>query len=245
MKKSENKQDEQQMGIAPIEQADVPITQDVSKIHLEGYLMTLKALQEEPKEILTNELANNSKYVPIGSVENKLDLIYSGLWMTENFNYKVVANEIIADLTLKVFIPGAGWISRIGCAAVIIQQKKGSELGDINAKIRNTLVKDFPHLKSECIKNAAKSLGNTFGRNLNRDSSGDYRVYISDSELLTAAKTEVSEQMNKKNVNIIGVEIFRKYEKDMNGIEKKKLQDFIRDTKIKIKEESNQKGATK
>lgn len=239
MKKSENKQDEQQMGIAPIEQADVPITQDVSKIHLEGYLMTLKALQEEPKEILTNELANNSKYVPIGSVENKLDLIYSGLWTTENFNYKVVANEIIADLTLKVFIPGAGWISRIGCAAVIIQQKKGSELGDINAKIRNTLVKDFPHLKSECIKNAAKSLGKTFGRDLNRDVAGDYKVYISDSEIFETAKAEVTAQMNTQNVNEIGLEIFKKYEKEMNGIEKKKLQDFIRDSKVKIKEGKN------
>jgi hypothetical protein len=43
---------------------------------------------------------------------------------------------------------------------------------DVDAKIKNTLVKDFPHLKAECIKNAAKSLGKYFGRDLNRGDMG-------------------------------------------------------------------------
>jgi hypothetical protein len=63
------------------------------------------------------------------------------------------------------------------------------------------LVKDFPHLKAECLKNAAKSLGPLFGRNLNRNQE-DEVVYLTDivreypelyqqaTELLSTAKID-------------------------------------------------------
>lgn len=132
-----------------------------------------------PKNIKVNKFANNSKYLPIGYIERTLDNVYAGLWTTENFQYKVVLNEIVGTIDLKVFHPVTGtWITRTGAAAVQIQLK--SEKGvpnlptDIDKKILNTLTKDFPHLKSECIKNAAKSLGPIFGRDLNRDSEDSY-----------------------------------------------------------------------
>ena len=50
----------------------------------------------------------------------------------------------------------------------------------VENKIKNTLVKDFPHLKAECLKNAAKSLGVAFGRNLNRGEEDEYQ-YLSES----------------------------------------------------------------
>ena len=133
-------------------------------------------LNREPKAdtVKINSMANNSKYLPIAEVERTLDEVYSGLWSTVNFRWEVVANEIVGSIDLKVINPANGFeLVRTGCASVMIQIERGKEVNVIN-KIKNTLVKDFPHLKAECIKNAAKSLGVAFGRNLNRDSS-DYQ----------------------------------------------------------------------
>ena len=133
-------------------------------------------LNREPKAdtVKINSMANNSKYLPIAEVERTLDEVYSGLWSTVNFRWEVVANEIVGSIDLKVINPANGFeLVRTGVASVMIQIERGKEVNVIN-KIKNTLVKDFPHLKAECIKNAAKSLGVAFGRNLNRDSS-DYQ----------------------------------------------------------------------
>ncbi len=123
------------------------------------------------------------QYLPIEMVEAKLNHYFHGLWQTINFNYTVVVNEIIGDLELCVYHPQAGiWLRRAGTGAVVIQQrakyeddgmggrkKAEQDLLDINRKIANTLVKDMGHLKSECIKNAAKSFGRIFGSDLGRD----------------------------------------------------------------------------
>lgn len=120
-------------------------------------------------EIKTNPQANNSEYIPIGIIETKLDNIFAGLWQTKNFRWQVVANEVVGSIELHVFHPVIKeWITREGSGSVMIQMVKGSSVNDVSSKIKNTLVKDFPHLKSECIKNAAKSLGPAFGRALNR-----------------------------------------------------------------------------
>jgi len=128
-------------------------------------------MNKEPhkSEVKINSLANNSQYIPIGSVEKTLDEVYSGLWSTKNFRTTVIANEIVGDIDLEVFHPVAkAWIKRTGSGSTMIQTSKGKP-ATIDNKIKNTLVKDYPHLKSECIKNAAKSLGVRFGRDLNRD----------------------------------------------------------------------------
>jgi hypothetical protein len=124
-------------------------------------------------EYSVNPMANNSKYMPIGIVEKKLDEFFSRLWSTENFRWQVVANEIVGSIDLKVYMYGT-WITRTGCGSAMIQTTKGTA-ADVSNKIKNTLVKDFPHLKAECIKNAAKSLGVNFGRNLNRSDVGEYQ----------------------------------------------------------------------
>lgn len=121
-------------------------------------------------EIKVNKFANNSKFLPIQKVEEKLNYYFNGLWETVNFKYQVIVNELVGDLELRVFHPEARvWLTRSGCGAVMIQQKQDSDITDISAKIKNTLVKDIGHLKAECVKNAAKSLGVSFGSNLNRD----------------------------------------------------------------------------
>jgi hypothetical protein len=139
-------------------------------------------LNKEPdkSEIDTNTRANNSKFIGIGVIERKLDEIFSGLWTCENFHWQVIANEVVGSIDLKYYHPTAKqWIIRTGAAAVQIQLKSkerggSGDITEIKDKIVNTLQKDFPHLKAECLKNAAKGIGNYFGRNLNRDEMPDY-----------------------------------------------------------------------
>jgi len=139
----------------------------------------LYTLQEEPKpeEIKAQE---GRLYVPIGFIEAKLDRIFHGLWKTENVQTTVIGNEVCMTLELHVFFyPINQWVVRTGAGAAMIQQrgdwdavnkkKVPARPSDVDAKISNTLAKDYPHAKAEALKNAARSLGRTFGRDLNRD----------------------------------------------------------------------------
>lgn len=163
---------------------------------LEQFTQRLNIHPEE-NEIQINKLANNSRYLPISFTETKLDEIFAGLWNFELKSYQVVANEIIATGVLSVFHPVAKmWISRSGAAAVMIQQvsqKNGGtgRISNIDDKIKNTLVKDFPHLESEVLKSAAKKFGKIFGRDLNRQFEDSYSpIYteeVNNTEGLTQA----------------------------------------------------------
>ena len=139
----------------------------------------LYTLQEEPKpeEVKAQD---GRLYVPIGFIEAKLDRIFHGLWKTENVQTTVIGNEVCMTLELHVyFYPMNQWVVRTGAGAAMIQQrgdydpvskkKVPARPSDVDAKISNTLAKDYPHAKAEATKNAARSLGRTFGRDLNRD----------------------------------------------------------------------------
>lgn len=140
-------------------------------------------LKSDQKDEEGNELP--VKYVPIEIVEEKLNYFFNGLWSTTKFKYSVIVNELVGDLELSIYHPEAGiWLTRAGAGGVIIQQRvewetyqdgsvtkkrrKEHDFLDINRKVANTLTKDMGHLKTECIKNAAKSFGKSFGSGLNR-----------------------------------------------------------------------------
>jgi hypothetical protein len=179
---------------------------------IEKYMMFLN---DAPKKFEVNKLARGAKYVPIGEVEKTLDELYLGLWSTENFNYQVVANEIVGSIDLKVFHPiTQTWITRIGAAAVQIMVQK-DQPAEMQYKIKNALETGFPKLKAECVKNAARSLGVIFGRNLNRKATSNGETLtqklIKQGKLLTAEsptflaaqkalieKTVTIEQIEKK-----------------------------------------------
>lgn len=136
-----------------------------------------KKLHEAPPkaEIQVNQHANNSRYIPISFLEMKLDEMFYGLWQTKNFRTQTVANEITGIIELEYFHPIAKhWITRTGAGAVMIQFKKDSDITDIGNKIKNTLAKDFPHLKAEAFRNACLSIGKSFGRDLNREYTDTY-----------------------------------------------------------------------
>jgi len=159
--------------------SELPAIQMAPIESLEQFTKRLNA-QPDENEIQVNKLANNSRYLPISFVRMKLDEMFAGLWNFELTTYQVIANEIVGTGILEVFHPVARmWIKRSGAASVMIQQlsqKNGGtgKISNIDDKIKNTLVKDFPHLESEVLKSAAKKLGKMFGGDLNRAFEDSY-----------------------------------------------------------------------
>ena len=136
-------------------------------------------IDPKDKEIKTNKFAGNSKYLPISFIEMTLDEMFFGQWSTENFTYQVISNELVGSIDLVFIHPVTGFIiRRTGAAGVPIQMKSGSGVLDVQNKIPNTLVKDFPHLKSSCLANAARSIGKMFGRDLNRKERDNYNPLV-------------------------------------------------------------------
>jgi hypothetical protein len=179
---------------------------------VEQFTAAILGIDPDKDEVKINKLANNSSYLPISFVENKLDEIFFGAWQLKEFRYQVVANEVIGSLQLCIFHPILQiWIERTGCAAVMIQQvskdKGGSgDITDIRDKIKNTLEKDFPHLKAECLKNAARSLGKIFGRDLNRKEIDSYNPITTDFTAFASLEDGLKHKLsNCKNNDELGM----------------------------------------
>ena len=122
-----------------------------------------------------NQFANNSNYLEIGFLEMMLDRKYFGLWSLKVDEVAPLVNAVRVTVTLSVFHPVAKcWIHRSGIAAKEFQLKAGARdplPENLSAK---ALERDVPIAKAEAFKNAVKSLGNTFGRSLNRKFNADF-----------------------------------------------------------------------
>lgn len=191
-----------------VKKEDAPIT--LKKVENFQKLLMRKP---KPSDIKINKLAKNSKFIPIGIVEKTLDEIFSGLWRTKNFKYTIVVNELVGDLELEIFHPVIQeWIIRSGSAAVPIMVKANTDFTNVKNKYINACVTVAPHLKAECIKNAAKSFGEVFGRNLNRKDD-DYASYTPLSERIIPEKEllDIAEKLADCSTKEETHELFKTY----------------------------------
>lgn len=149
----------------------------LKKIELEEFLKKLN--QDPPREHIFKTPDGQAEDLPISYVENKLDELYFGLWGGEDFKTERIENEIVGSIKLLVFHPVMEfWQPRPGGASIQItvdaapKDAKGKAKNvwaqDMQNKKPNALDMAYGKLKAECIKNAAKSLGKCFGRDLNR-----------------------------------------------------------------------------
>lgn len=154
------------------------------RLKLQNFCKMLAKLPEPTEFQKTPD--GKAHYLPIDFIETSLDELFYGLWQTKGFEWKPIANEITASITLMVFHPTAHiWIERIGTASYPIMVDKAPEgltgqdknrwALDVNNKKPNALDMGLPKLKTDCIKNAALSLGNLFGRNINRKHVDTYK----------------------------------------------------------------------
>jgi hypothetical protein len=132
-------------------------------------------LEKKPDKITREKIGSQSfEIIPIGTIQNQLDKVFPK-WEEVSFSFQVIVNELVGVLHLRVWHaaykhePGQimGYRDVIGCAAKQIKIVSGKPKTPEN-KITNALETDFPALKAECLKNAAKDLGPYFGRDLNR-----------------------------------------------------------------------------
>lgn len=158
----------------------IPINQMPDlKNRLEEYISNLNQKPTGTKQ--RTDIGNKPiTYLPIGEIEDLLDYYYNGLWKTTNEQTRIVANEILVSIELHVLHPEAGiWLTRIGSAGRQIRfknpgkdeqgNKKAQDITNINNKLQNACMADYPSAKAAAISNAAASLGKVFGRSLNRE----------------------------------------------------------------------------
>lgn len=162
-------------------------------------LFQKKLNTDPPKSAIEKDKRQGFSYLPISYYEIMLDDIYFGQWTTTDIQTKIVANEIIVSLQLNVLHPISGvWLSRSGCGSSTIMQNSGASVTDISQKKKNALQKDYPKAKSEALKNAAKSLGKIFGRDIGRNADTVHQ----DKGFVDGAKLQLIAQQNKTlNIN--------------------------------------------
>lgn len=121
-------------------------------------------------------------YLPVGKIEMLLDQIF-GIWDFTVVDYKLIGNAVTVHIKLKVKNPKTGdWIERDGLGAVPLEleateydkagnvTKQGAKHAcDFEKLNRMAIMKNLPAAKSFALKDAADTLGNLFGRSLNRD----------------------------------------------------------------------------
>jgi hypothetical protein len=142
---------------------------DAAKPPLDNFL---KETSKKPRAdlIKKNKFAGNSNYLEIGYLEAKLDQVYHGLWNFDIKDVQQMINGVCVYGTLEVFHPVAStWIRRSGIGFKEFQLSKGMTDPSPANLSSKALERDVPIASAEAFKNAAKKLGNAFGRHLNRE----------------------------------------------------------------------------
>lgn len=143
-----------------------------------------------------------AKYLPISFMEMTLDEIFFGQWDTKNFKWERVFNEMIGSIELEVINPITGkTITRVGAGSIQIMQDAGKAISEFNdTKKKNALQMGFPKLKAECFKNACLSLGQYFGRDVNRKFFDSYDALIKDIEKINVEDLQFLYDMKKTSL---------------------------------------------
>jgi hypothetical protein len=115
-------------------------------------------LQEHPKPEEVKENEDGSQYIPIGIVEQLLDRMTDNNWETKKFKIHFNPEYDLISASLELWVPAYGTIDHYRALTGAITFKAADYAPN----------EDFAAIAvSECIKNAAKKLGNRFGRSLN------------------------------------------------------------------------------
>lgn len=122
-------------------------------------------LKEQPPETELKKTDEGYDYIPIGVIENLLD--YFDWWNNTDFKYQI--NKID-----RAFVADASILLSVGYM-VNNKERILRRNGSVSFVVRGDDTKDFSSIAlSLCIANAAKKLGNRFGRSLNgRSELGD------------------------------------------------------------------------
>jgi hypothetical protein len=164
--------------------------------------------QPKPEWVKVNPFANNSKYIPIGTVEYLLTSIYLK-WRLEVKEVMVIANSVVVSVKLHVLDPLTNeWDWQDGIGAAPIQTAKGAAATDFTQVNTAAVQMAAPAAESYAFKDAAEKFGKIFGKDLNRKDEMNYEVMADNKfkteivkipdELITVIK-----ESDKDNLTVI------------------------------------------
>ena len=114
-------------------------------------------------------------------------------WQVVDEKYMNVLNEIVCTVKIQALpdYPGSDYISFSGSASSAIQTDKGSKAEEFpKGKKLNALEYCLPKARSGAIGCALETLGNIFGRNMNRKVSNDFSFGVAYKEEKEAEEKE-------------------------------------------------------
>jgi hypothetical protein len=151
--------------------------------------------QPKPEWVKVNPFANNSKYIPIGTVEYLLTSIYLR-WRLEVKEVMVIANSVVVSVKLHVLDPLTNeWDWQDGIGAAPIQTAKGASATDFTQVNTAAVQMAAPAAESYAFKDAAEKFGKIFGKDLNRKDEMNYEVMTDNkfkNEILPIPETLIS-----------------------------------------------------
>lgn len=121
-----------------------------------------------PKSIVRHHDFGKFDYLPVTAVERMLDGLFEW-WAVDIQREGIAVNGFYVVVRLKAKIPNSDRILESdGIGFAEFQTQKGAAPTDFTKLMQSAGVLAVPRAKTEAIKNAAKSFGNLFGRNLAR-----------------------------------------------------------------------------
>lgn len=154
--------------------------------------LTYKAIlaQQPPKEIIKYHEFGKFHYLPITAIERLLDGLFEW-WEVDIKREGQLANGFYVIVTVSAKIPQSDIVlSSDGIGFAELQTKKGASPTDFTQLMQGAGVLAVPRAKTEAIKNAVKSFGNLFGRNiLRKDDNVEYEEAVVNMSRTKIAKT--------------------------------------------------------
>lgn len=131
--------------------------------------------QQPPKDwIAKHPVATGVLYIPIARQEWLMTRIFVKWWV-EVKHVELIANNIAVTVRVHYLSPIDGqWLFSDGVGAVPLQTDKGAGATDFDKIKSNAVQMGLPSAKSHAFKDAVESIGNLFGKDLNRRDNLDY-----------------------------------------------------------------------
>lgn len=148
-----------------------------------------------PAKIIKRHDFGKFDYLPITAVERLLDGLFDG-WTVEILREGSVVNGFYVVVKLKAKIPQSDkYLMSDGIGFAEFQTAKGAAPTDFTKLMQSAGVMAVPRARAEAIKNAAKSFGNLFGRNLTREDDQS----IEEAEVVSASRSKIANTLGAGN----------------------------------------------
>lgn len=148
-----------------------------------------------PKSIVKYHKFGKFEYLPITAVERLLDGLFDG-WSAEILREGSVVNGFYVVVRLRAKLPQSDKeLVADGIGFAEFQTIKGAAPTDFTKLSQSAGVLAVPRAKAEAIKNAAKSFGNLFGRNITRNDDNA----PAEAELVNTSRTKIASTLEAVN----------------------------------------------